>query len=233
MIKETSIMYVDEMVRAILEDRKTMTRRIVNPQPGPDIDALHGNDLRGRAPYRIEDNETGNIIGWGFEDDDGKIYRCKYKTGERLWVREGVYQVGHERTGKNGQYLWPKVSRDFVEADARRWFDSCCNYTADMKRNDPTWSEPGGRLNKMFMPRWASRITLEITDVKVERVQEISIEDSKSEGVMPLYAHEMANAGHGHDSRRLFQNLWDKINGQYSWDKSPWVWVVSFKRIPT
>jgi hypothetical protein len=217
-IKERPILFRDQMVRAILSGAKTMTRRIVKPQ------------------YASQTVSWGCISGQGFGfifGEHDKVVKCPYgKISDRLWVKEGVVQVGHERTGKNGQYLWPKVPTEFTEVTARHWFDRCCSYTADLKgSNDPIFIEPCGRLNKMFMPRWASRITLEIVGVKVERLQDISIEDSKAEGVMPLYAHEMANAGHGHDSRRLFRTLWDEINGPDSWTKNYWVWIVEFKRI--
>jgi hypothetical protein len=148
-----------------LEDRKTQTRRLVKiPKWGQ----------------------------WPIEQDGDKlICTCKstgcladikprYRAGDVLYVAESVFQIGHERTGKNGQYLWPKFND---EAVARRWFDSCCRYTADLMSNELIWYEPHGLLNKLFMPPWAARTRLRIEEVRVQRVQEISEEDAIAEGL--------------------------------------------------
>jgi len=225
--KVTGMMFRDDLVRAILDGRKTQTRRPLRKQPeciDHDVWMYEGKIYAGNE---MSEHLFHNVYG-----TKGTPYGSLYdRGGDHIYVQEGAIKIGHERTGKNGQYLWPKLSDSFDEAAARRWFDQSCLYTLDLRHDDPAYDEPHGKLNKMFMPRWASRITLEITDVRVERLAEISIDDSKAEGVMPLYAHECADAGHPHDSRRLFQQLWDSINGAGSFAKSPWVWAISFRRL--
>ena len=88
-MKERPILFSGPMVRAILEGRKTQTRRPVKPQPPAYIDELYGGELRQLAPYQLECHESGCVLGYGFEDDDGLLYRCPFGVpGDRLWVRE-------------------------------------------------------------------------------------------------------------------------------------------------
>jgi len=89
------------------------------------------------------------------------------------------------------------------------------------------------RRPSIFMPRWASRITLEITGVRVERLNEISREDAKAEGLWPSPGNglEMVNGGPYGNAQLAFRALWESINGPGSWDANPWVWVVEFRRV--
>jgi hypothetical protein len=84
------------------------------------------------------------------------------------------------------------------------------------------------KRSSIFMPRWASRLTLEITAVRVERLKDITIEDAQAEGVTPLGVE-----GDGRRWRASFRELWDSLNAKrgYGWDKNPWAWVISFKRV--
>lgn len=123
---------------------------------------------------------------------------CPYgQPGDRLWVRETWCYVG-------------EVVPEPIE----------CIY----KATDPDWQ--GGWTPSIFMPRWASRITLEVVSVRVERVQNISEEDAKAEGVIPLEPRTGLY-------RCEFERVWDSINARrgYSWDSNPFVWCVSFRRI--
>jgi hypothetical protein len=210
------------MVRAILDGKKTQTRRVVTPQPPESIDALHGRDLRGRAPYELTDSEGFRLTGFGFQDDSERLYRAPGQVGDRLWVREAFECLdgnGHEK---------------------------CILYLADGEQRYVEDTRPAASVLPMaerkhpsiHMPRWASRIALEITDVRVQRVQEISEEDAKAEGINPIYVDTY---GDERDARYIdgpggFAYLWDSINakrkgGQYAWEKNPWVWAITFRRL--
>lgn len=170
------------MVRAILDGRKTQTRRVIKPQPHAAADAFawvaRGKHSRWTA------QKDGKAIGLWF--------LCPYGgPGDRLWVRE----------------TWC----EFID-DQGRAVACAADGWAECPAEDDRWRP------SIFMPRWASRITLEITGVRVERIQDISEEDAQSEGVpIPI----------------LFISLWDEINGNrgYGWESNPWVWVVEFKRV--
>lgn len=88
-----------------------------------------------------------------------------FKVGDRVYVKERVVQIGHERT-LGGCYVWPRFD---APEDARRWFDGRCFYAAGLRHDDPLWEEPHGTLRAASMPAWAARLWLEITDVKAER----------------------------------------------------------------
>jgi hypothetical protein len=213
-IVERPILFSGPMVRAILEGRKTQTRRIIKPQPNSWIDDLHGNEFRKRAPYAIED-DNGNYCGWGFQDEETH-YKCPYgKICERLWVRETWQHTGPELSDEPG-YV----------------------YRAD----DPDWKALQGWVWKpsIFMPREACRIVLEIENIRVERLHEITDDDCVAEGQEPI--GEKLNPPGGSVQlgrlngkyapvRQLFSELWTEINGANSWNENPWVWVIQFRKI--
>jgi hypothetical protein len=194
-VKERPILFSGPMVRAIVAGRKTQTRRVVKPQPPLHINELHGGELAKRAPYDIEDEEQ-RVYGWGFQDDCDGYYKFPYgRIGDRLWVRENFFCV----TGEPGPVV--------------------CNYQADYSGSE----FKGLWRPSIYMPRWASRILLEITDVRVEQLQDISEADAMAEGVS-LTDPETETYYSG------FKRLWHTINGSESWDANPWVWVVEFER---
>jgi hypothetical protein len=139
------------------------------------------------------------------DGEDAKV-RCPYGVpGDRLWVRE-TWAVQHE---------YDTAAPSEIGASAR-W-----HYAA---------TEDLGGLRKrpsIFLPRRGSRILLEITEVRVERLQEISEQDARAEGVAPNAFERTADNWGG----VLYRRLWESINGAGSWDANPWVWVVSFKRL--
>lgn len=241
------------MVRAILEDRKTQTRRTVNPQPSPVEYYLHGeiSDSRNglpsfrdeagkgwascgpfRCPYIAEGMYAGEkgILGNSLTDDQSERH-------SRLWVREAFYQFGHwepvtgkkERT-RTGRQRWKFVpdSQEIVftppHADFRKGRHS----------KDPETKAWHKRLGR-FMPRKASRITLEVTAVRVERLQDISEEDALAEGLTEWQGMwgwpEDTQARWSRDPVAAYRCLWESINGSGSWDANPWVWVVEFRRV--
>jgi hypothetical protein len=198
--KERPILFSGPMVRAILQGRKTQTRRIIKPDWSRCLD-LDDADDRGKA-----------------------IERCLYgQPGDRLWVRE-TWTPDHAAFYPN----FPCVYR----ADAGYEYDrneKGETYSIEQKAWYPYRWRPS-----IFMPRWASRITLEITGVRVERLQDISEADAIAEGCAA--SHPSIDAisrefGYPDFARSQFAQLWESINGLDSWSATPWVWVVEFNRL--
>jgi hypothetical protein len=200
-MKEKPILMSAPMVRAILENRKSQTRRVVKPQPS-------------RAGLRLIDDPITTLYTWKDDSRAGGPERYSYrdctygKPGGRLWVRE----------------TWAVPSSDPL---CGRIFDKKeVAYAADAPLVDI--ESPAIRWRpSIHMPRWASRITLEVTDIRVERVQDISAVDALAEGV----------GGDVDSSQVLFASLWDRINGKprkdgvdISWAANPFVWVVEFRK---
>lgn len=201
-MRERPILFSGEMVRAILAGRKTQTRRVIKPQPS-NMDEWSG---------------MGEFIDgrYGFQNAVGNDYFCPLgKPGDRLWVREtwGM-SVRRDGAGGTGEFITHKAD----DPDAI-YCSAACGTNIPIK-----WHP------SIHMPRWASRITLEITDVRVERVQEISIDDIRSEGVMQRFPKVNDQFTPG-ILRVQFMNLWNSMYSKrgYGWESNPWVWVVSFK----
>lgn len=193
------ILFSTQMVHAILEGRKTQTRRIIKPQP--DDDGLWNHTLR---PMSIDPRY--DMEGWwGTTDGTGesKQYKCPYgQEGDKLWVRE-TWQVTDflHRDDENYGYIF-KASENGSEWEA----------------NDESWTwRPS-----IFMPKKACRIFLQVTGVRVERIQSISYQDCLAEGIKD---------GIGHNADLAYRKLWESINGDCSWISNPWVWVISFMRV--
>ncbi len=227
------IIFSAEMVKAILEGRKTQTRRIVKPQP-----------REGTSDFsicKISDNTFGynNKNSWGVvykapKDewiDEEKPFHEFIKSpygfvGDRLWVREIC----------NFNYMSDKtVIVKYKDLSTRHIILSEENKKKvypikDASKFTKHWCQP------IFMPQWASRITLEITDIRVERINDISEDDAKNEGVLPKEISHQTLTGKPLKStyqyRNNFKLLWNKINGKtYPWESNPLVWVVEFKVI--
>ena len=193
------------MVLAILEGRKTMTRRAVNEKWKPIVEAVM--------------NTNGK---WGFEILEGSLTTPYGQPSDRLWVRES----------------W-KVVKEHDKTPPRN-IPSC--FSVEYPATDIPWLD-GKIRQSIFMPRWASRITLKITGIRVERLNDISEEDAIAEGVghgfqmnagWPDYQHIKNGVCElTQDTASMsFASLWESINGPDSWDANPWVWVIEFKRIP-
>jgi len=202
-MKERPILFSAPMVREILAGTKTQTRRVWKLPRGCSWYAGHGGEAAGMV-----------------QDDDGPAWwhvseqRCPYgQPGDRLWVREA----------------WRALRRfDSMPPLDIEW-RSMVAYEADTPTGDYRQA-PHGRMGKLrppiHMPRWASRITLEVTGVRVERLQDISSEDSLAEGIYPT-----STGLYPGSPRAAYRNLWEEINGPGSWDTNPWVWVVEFRRL--
>lgn len=185
------ILFSAPMVRAILYERKTQTRRVVKPQP---VDRGGGSLSISYAAGKMNHMGPAN-----FMLEKLAQYGCPYgKTGDRLWVREAFFIDG----GKGS-----------------------VRYRASGHVS------PFGWKPSIHMPRWASRITLEITGVRVERLQDISNADAMSEGIEEYLGIKYTGEKPPADGRIRFSELWTEINGPYSWSANPFVWVIEFKRV--
>lgn len=207
-MKSRPILFSGPMVRAILEGRKTQTRRPLKPQP---ICGDDPNWIRPPCPYG--------------------------KPGDRLWVRENFLQLMHGKV-----------------TDGRvKYCASIDPRSTGTPKNDGYWWR---KRPSIHMPRWDSRITLEVTDIRVERLQKISREDAIAEGARE-FPDLQGKHPYGQDPRwsmeeptdvsqclgtprAAFANYWCKINGKKlpggvldsrPWDENPWVWVVEFRRV--
>lgn len=187
------------MVRAILDGRKTQTRRIVKLSEGERLDYLAGKVT--------------------FFADEGKFLRCPYgQPGDQLWVRETFTPSPLRESGCEIKY----------EAGYVVNFNSP-DFASSFKKSR--------RTSPLFMPRWASRITLEIVAVRVERLHTITEKDAIAEGI--YFDHDFdgyvsddeGRHYHGNSAARSYEHLWHSINGPESWDANPWVWVVEFKKL--
>lgn len=230
-MKERPIIFSGSMVCAIIDGRKTQTRRPVDmTNPHRPISFLGGEgeeDDPEQWGYFFDgpDHNGYMVLARGLDErrNHGSIsIRCPYgDVGDRLWVRE-TWCLAHPEyhTEQEGE----KLGRTIQDG---RW----CHYAAtdDVDDNDgkSPWRSP------LFMPRWASRITLEIAEVRVQRLQDISEEDARAEGVDP-YCDETRDDGAGRpdDHRTAFAELWNGISTKRApWAENPWVWVISFKRV--
>ncbi len=232
-MKNRPILFSAPMVRAILEGRKTMTRRVMRIQPSEQWSpAEYGDIHKMRAGDFVLRHGEPLVVGWGPCSADGEEgYSCPYgQPGDRLWLRETWC---HAWDGERD--CWTDPERYYYRADGVE--------VVDEDGDDRSPWKPS-----IHMPRRASRITLEVTGVRVERLQEISYEDSIAEGIgnMASLCDEMDPswrniAGETTEvvARRLrwpqreFKNLWTSINGAGSWEANPWVWVVEFQRMRT
>ncbi len=212
-MKETPIIFSTDMVKAILDGRATMTRRPLSP-----LVKL----WRGQQPLEIMPTQAPNewIALMRRDPNKGVMLKCRYgQVGDRLWVRETFRPawavVPGVLSGSGIQYKADGVTHGRVEA--LREYPEC-------QFGECKWR------SSRFIFRWASRILLEITELRVERLQEITQEDAKAEGVKPC--GWLGNARLD-DYKLGFRNLWNSINAKrgYGWEVNPWVWVIGFKKV--
>lgn len=213
------LIFAAPMVLAILAGRKSQTRRIVKPQPV--------------SPFR---SSSGAWVDMDASPQTITELRCPYEPGGLLWVRE------------TWQYAdWTDDGEPFVrfKADGKRMFadtkhiddgwtsklqdiwaqlSASDNFDIDMRAADRHWRSP------IHMPRWASRITLRITDVRVQRLNEISCADAIAEGCKAVSLHALDCDSP--DPRDEYRNLWQSLHGEGSWAANPWIWRIEFERMP-
>lgn len=213
-MKGRPILFKDPMVRAILDGRKTQTRRVVKPQPPHETHAIFTGWYHPTVVDRRGEEQPGPETFGSWTDSGEWAVRCPYgQVGDRLWVRETIELQTLE--GKN--FPSPVYSAD--GSHVMDGLHKASNHQFMKRRITPS----------IHMPRWASRITLEITGVGVERLQDIDSADAEAEGWNPI-ADDGRNPAPFHP-RFWFQQLWSQLNGPESWAANPWVWVVEFKRV--
>jgi len=199
-MKERPILFSAPMVRAILDGRKTQTRRAVKPQPVHMFgEGNHSNyEWRGGV-FALDMYPKNSLI----------LNHCPYgQPGDRLWVREAWSHDAESleqcraslEDAMGGGMYGPYYRATESAPDTLRWRPS------------------------IHMPRWASRIDLLITGVRVERLQDISTEDALAEGISRMECPDW-------HATTDFRALWESINGPGSWEANPWVWVIEFKRV--
>jgi hypothetical protein len=204
---ERPILFSGSMVRAILAGEKTQTRRVIKPQPPQDL------TWGGWIVSTTGDNKEIGCAEWD-DFDRGLVtkshtVRCPYgQPGDRLWVRE-TWATGWFANGTPPRDL-PKETRVYYRA------------TPGPVREDHYKWRPS-----IHMPRWASRITLEVTGIRAERLQAITEPDAVAEGVPVITDPECPPPAF------RFRALWDSINAQrgFAWGGDPWVWVVEFRKV--
>jgi hypothetical protein len=219
-MKERPILFSGPMVRAILEGRKTQTRRIVKHIP------MLGEPAAWCAAAATHEPGWVSIVG-----DYRRL--CPHgQPADRLWVKENFYSDIREPF--NGKSVNPAIiyaATPEIYRDKSGKTDNCRFIDHTLATREQSEANLKGhkwqRLKpSIFMPRWASRLTLEITSVRVERLQDISRGDAIEEGC------PFQNLAAGPDPRRWYADLWESINGAGSWAKNPWVWAIEFKRVP-
>lgn len=220
--KERPMLFSGLMVLAILAGNKTQTRRVVKNIPHGDH---HGTDIMDWPLSYCKTESSGRhflAVQTDVDDNDRKEIFCPYgQVGDKLWVRE-TWQTHCDQ-----DHLSPR------DLDHNSAIQYPATYDGWVSKKRPS----------IFMPRWASRILLEITSISVERLHDISVEDAKAEGIEPIHWPDLSikypdyvSKTKGRRITNLFPKqsyftLWESINGRKSLESNPWVWVVEFKRV--
>lgn len=235
-MKERPILFSGPMVRAILDGRKTMTRRVVNPQPVTRFNA---------------DGEFGQFTGWLYRDGGSPcpatgepVYvwlpirsmtrSCPYgQSFDRLLVKEAAWVWCHKKPNGLTPTGRPKYAYEPVGQHVLYAVDHSARPTTPVDDNpDHCWRFKIPR----YLPGWAVRTELEIVRVRVQRLQDISEEDAAAEGAVPgTYYPRKSGPGRNEPRthRDAFNHLWDSLNAErgFGWDANPWVWAITFRKV--
>lgn len=248
MRKEIPILFSTPMVQAILAGWKTHTRRIIKMDDlleNPDRFESAGDSREWDVPRPAIKYDDRIWFAWHPKNSNARtwITRCKYKPGDLLWVRETfvsgcLMEEGSFIYNENGEHIpkvWYKADRDL-----NNWWNGDSDFPVD---NIP-WKP------SIHMPKNAARIWLEVKNVRAGRLQDISEEDAKAEGVERWIEERMKSkpthykvycdlenpndpAMYSSSAKYSFETLWHLINGLESWEANPWVWVIEFKVLST
>lgn len=243
-MKERPILFSGPMASATFEDRKTQTRRVIQaPRWTVADDVLYMDEVDPPWPHAIS----------GYSGCMARV-ECPYGApGDRLWVKEEHYRYGHWEQvpgvkTKTGRMKWrfvPDTTQIIFDAKEYGLEERFGPVRKGRHHKDPSTMAWHKRIAR-FMPKSASRITLEITDVRVQRLQEISESDAIAEGIekrgefpnITPWTNYQAPKGcpgamHFSTPMRSFQSLWDSINADrgYGWGTNPWVWALTFRRL--
>jgi hypothetical protein len=228
-MSDRPILFSAPMIRALLDGRKTQTRRVMNPQPATFSDESGREcEVSVFTEYGESRVRLGRVI---------TMQRLRYTIGDRLWVRESGELIRHadEADPATGCDVW----------NIHGWRHAADGQIVGCDENHPVAEIPEyigdcdlRKSPSIHMPRWASRLTLTVTDVRIERLHSISKEDAIAEGIDklksgrgfydPRFDHGAVHAGIFADPRDAYAALWNQINGQGAWYANPWVSAYTF-----
>lgn len=229
-MRERPILFSGEMVRAILDGRKTQTRRAVKLSHGRTIEG--GPIVEGSFDWYQVASRDGLIANYS---RGVLLGQCPYGVpGDRLWVRESFWCVDSPFF-ECAQYLYADEFEEYSKDsfDEYETGNSWAHEQGESFWNARTCGLRHGHIPSIHMPRWASRLTLEITEVRVERLQEITADDCFAEGHPARPEVSDDPQVHRDAARDWYMDLWDSLNAKraFGWITNPWVWVLSFKRV--
>lgn len=227
-MKARPLLMKGNLVLASLRGDKTQIRRVMNPQP----EHKQVHEFKGRTIYDGEhrmwcwkDLVLENLIDFP-NNADQKVLAARAplgRPGDLLWVRENFGSQVRRHGGGTGEFtVYHADDPDAID------YESACGRKFPVK-----WTP------SIHMPRRLSRLTLRITDVRVQRLQDISEEDAIAEGLIPvtspqfkpMWRYDSEKGGDFSDPRTAYRFLWEMINGPGSWDANPWIWAISYTAI--
>lgn len=228
---DRGMLFSAPMVRALLNGTKTQTRRLLDPQP---FDDGYYDGVIDLVPVQCADGEIVwrfNAAAVGGGSIREQVIETRFQPGDRLWVREAWHaeswydrHAAKDRPDVIARLGEPKVWYP-AGYPSRNGLRGICALDLDAQ-----WSK--GRLRPgIHMPRWASRLTLLVADVRVERLNDCSEADALAEGIIPVmegYALDKAGRCWGNSAAAAYALLWDSINGDGAWDANPWVVATRF-----
>ena len=262
-IRERPILFSGEMVRAILDGGKTQTRRIVKLPKELPQDVFEYDHIPEGHFSIVSRHGKFSVIHWESDHAESIPLHCPYVPGEHLWMREAwriaslpvdecpaiQYRADDSiewRDPLDPIYDWDLKYEDWFERMNLQLIEDCEQAGLEVNINEEmayTWdwnSIPTRWRPSIHMPRWASRITLEVTSVRVERIQDISRKDVEAEGLPPHSQTGRVELWTDQNNvfcgpLKAFAVAWDSLNAKrgYSWELNPWVWVVEFRQIQT